>query len=105
LLDSLAQVVDIVERGRRALVSGDLAELGRLMNAQQGQEDVMGTSTERLRGFCRVAMDSGALGAKQMGAGGGGCMIALCPGRVEPVLRALEAAGGQSWAFDIFDES
>jgi len=105
LLDSLAQVVDIVERGRRALVSGDLAELGRLMTAQQGQEDVMGTSTERLRSYCRVALEAGALGAKQMGAGGGGCMIALCPGRVEPVLRALDAVGGQSWAFDIFDES
>lgn len=103
LIGSLARVVDIVEKGRVALAANDLPTLGRLMSEQQVEENLMGTATERLRAFCRVALQAGALGAKQMGAGGGGCMIALCPGRVAPVQRALEAAGGQAWAFDIFD--
>ena len=103
LLGSLARVVDIVEKGRAALVANDLPALGRLMSEQQIEENLMGTATERLRELCRVALEAGALGAKQMGAGGGGCMIALCPGRVSPVQLALEAVGGQAWAFDIYE--
>ena len=92
-----------MEKGRAALVANDLPALGRLMSEQQIEENLMGTATERLRELCRVALEAGALGAKQMGAGGGGCMIALCPGRVSPVQLALEAAGGQAWAFDIYE--
>jgi mevalonate kinase len=105
LLGSLGRVVEIVERGRQALIAGDLSALGQLMSAQQVEEDLMGTSTERLRRYCGVARQAGALGAKQMGAGGGGCMIALCPGRVSMVKDALESAGGRVWAFDIYDET
>ncbi len=102
LLDSLDRVVGLVEEGRRAIEAGDLPGLGRLMNLQQEEEKLMGTSTNRLEAFCRAARKAGALGAKQMGAGGGGCMIALCPPESNgAVVRALEALGAPVWKFDI----
>jgi len=43
-----------------------------------------------------VARQEGALGAKLTGGGGGGSMIALCPGSQEAVATAMERAGYQS---------
>jgi len=105
LLDSLGRVVEIVERGREALLNGDLDTLGELMNKQQAEEKLMGTSTDRLENFCAAAREAGALGAKQMGAGGGGCMIALCPREgLESVKSALESLGAPAWAFKIVED-
>ncbi len=102
LMDSLARVSGLVEEGRKAIEQGDMAALGRIMSAQQVQEKRMGTSTERLELLCVSAMNASALGAKQMGAGGGGCMIALCgPCGIEPVRRALESHGAPVWSFEI----
>jgi len=102
LWDSLLRVVDLVEEGKQALINGDYDRLGWLMNQQQKEEKLMGTSTERLDLFCEVARMAGALGAKQMGAGGGGCMIALCPpGREKEVQSALEAQEAPAWAFEV----
>jgi len=105
LLDCLGRVVDIVEQGRKALLKGDLDTLGLLMNKQQAEEKLMGTSTDRLENFCTAAREAGALGAKQMGAGGGGCMIALCPREgLESVKSALESLGAPAWAFKIVED-
>lgn len=102
LLDSLGRVVDFVEEGRKAVSAGDLPRLGELMRLQQREEQLMGTSTDRLNLLCEVAERAGALGAKQMGAGGGGCIIALCPpGRQGAIKRALESEGAPAWAFQI----
>ena len=102
LLDSLGRVVELVLAGKQAVSRGDMETLGRLMNDQQKEELLMGTSTERLELFCRSARDAGALGAKQMGAGGGGCVIALCPPGREPQIKAaFDGLGAPSWAFQI----
>jgi mevalonate kinase len=102
LVNPLNRVVKLVEQGRQALLKGDLGRLGLLMNQQQAEELAMGTSTERLEAFCAATRQSGAIGAKQMGAGGGGCMIALCPGNESAVLNAIQDLGGTAWAFEIF---
>jgi mevalonate kinase len=104
LMLPLKRVVEIVEDGRRALYANDLPALGELMTRQQVEERLMGTSTDRLNAFCQTSLIAGALGAKQMGAGGGGCMIALCPGSEEPVKAAIESIGGTAWAFEVFRE-
>jgi mevalonate kinase len=104
LWESLLRVADFVEKGRQALISSDLNSLGVLMNQQQGEEKLMGTSTERLELFCAEARTAGALGAKQMGAGGGGCIIALCPPRgVSRVQSALAILGAPTWAFQVIE--
>jgi hydroxymethylglutaryl-CoA reductase len=40
-----------------------------------------------------IARRSGAVGAKLTGAGGGGSIVALCPGTVAQVEEALRGAG------------
>ena len=52
--------------------------------------------------MCKAAKDAGALGAKQMGAGGGGCIVAIAPGNQDEVAKAIKNAGGRAWIFDIF---
>lgn len=104
LLDSLGRVVDIVNEGKSALIRGDITRLGILMNKQQEEEKIMGTSTDRLELFCRTAREAGALGAKQMGAGGGGCVIALAwPEQLGDIKTAMESMGAPVWNFQIVE--
>jgi mevalonate kinase len=106
LMRPLLEVVDLVEAGREAILAGDLERLGAVMDRQQVLEHAMGTSTERLELCCRTAREAGALGAKQMGAGGGGCMIALCPSaHMGAISKALGALGAPVWPFDIVPPS
>jgi mevalonate kinase len=103
LIDSLMRVVELVEQGKAALLQGDLEALGKLMTQQQVEENLMGTSTERLNAFCKTAMAAGAWGAKQMGAGGGGCVVVLCPPeKKDDVQAALAALGAPAWKFEIY---
>ena len=103
LIDSLMRVSELVEQGKQALLSGDLPLLGDLMNKQQVEENLMGTATERLNLFSKAALEAGAWGAKQMGAGGGGCAIALCPAeKVDAVKDALISLGAPAWTFEIY---
>ncbi|MHA1440125.1 MAG: hypothetical protein ACTSPD_21470, partial [Promethearchaeota archaeon] len=73
------------------------------MDAQQEQEIILKAETEKILKLCDAAKKAGALGAKQMGAGGGGCMLAIAPGKQEDVAKAIEKAGGRAWIFDIFN--
>jgi len=104
LMESLGRVVDIVEEGREAFKSQNLQQLGELMNRQQVEEKLMGTSTPRLDLMCSESLDSGALGAKQMGAGGGGCIIALAESdKVSVIKGSLERMGCPVWKFNIIE--
>lgn len=102
LMGPLKKVVGLVEEGRGAIQENDLEFLGAIMDRQQALELAMGTSTDRLERFCQTARQAGAWGAKQMGAGGGGCMIALCPpDRIDRIRRALVKLDAPVWDFDI----
>jgi mevalonate kinase len=106
VMEPLLKVVELVEAGKRAILDADLIALGEVMNRQQIQELAMGTSTDRLELFCATAREAGAWGAKQMGAGGGGCMIALCPpDHIQVISRALRALEAPVWNFDIVPPS
>lgn len=103
LIDSLLRVVNLVDQGKKALLDDDLENLGRLMTEQQKEENIMGTATERLNLLSNTALAAGAWGAKQMGAGGGGCIVALCPPeRKTAVQTSLEALGAPTWDFEIY---
>ncbi len=52
-----------------------------------------------------IARTAGAAGAKLTGAGGGGSIVALCPGKVSEVVRALSSAGYQTIEMDPKQES
>lgn len=87
------EIDEISAAGASALARSDYEELGVLMNVCQGFLNAIGVSTAELEKMISIARKSGALGAKLSGAGGGGAVVALCPGAVSEVSQALEAAG------------
>jgi len=87
------QIDAISLQGANALEAGDYAQLGRLMNVCHGLLNAIGVSTPELERMVAVARKAGALGAKLTGAGGGGSIVALCPGKKQEVEGALRAAG------------
>ena len=102
-LNAFKIIEEGVYQGKKALLKEDFKKLGKLMDTQQEQEIILDAATSQILKLCEVSKDAGALGAKQMGAGGGGCMLAICPGKQEEVAQAIEDAGGRSWIFDIFN--
>ncbi|MCX8204876.1 MAG: mevalonate kinase [Candidatus Nezhaarchaeota archaeon] len=78
-----------------ALKLGDLERLGRLLDINHGLLCAIGVSTRKIDKLVYLARRAGALGAKLTGAGGGGCMIALCYDDVaSKVAWAIERGGG-----------
>jgi hydroxymethylglutaryl-CoA reductase len=79
--------------GAAALRERDYELLGSLMNVCHGFLNAIEVSTPELELMVGIARDAGAVGAKLTGAGGGGSIVALCPGKVEQVADALSSAG------------
>jgi hydroxymethylglutaryl-CoA reductase len=88
-----ARMDEFALQGADALRDGDYERLGRLMNIGHGLLNAIGVSTPELERMVAVARCNGAMGAKLTGAGGGGSIVALCPGRTREVAAALRAAG------------
>jgi len=101
-LNAFSVIENCVREGKDALLKEDYQKLGNLMNIQQEQESVIKADTKKIVALCNAAKGAGALGAKQMGAGGGGCMVAIAPGRKKEVANAINKAGGRAWIFDIY---
>jgi len=82
----------------KALEMGDINAVGELMNINHALLCAVGVSNKPLDRLVYAARKAGALGAKLTGAGGGGCMIALClPDKLEEVAEAIERAGGTAF--------
>ena len=74
---------------REAILMNDHQMIGEFMNINHGLLDAIGVNTEELSKMVFAARKSGALGSKLTGAGGGGSIIAYCPGRVEEVVSSI----------------
>ena len=100
------QIDRISTQGAAALSAGDYTGVGRLMNICHGLLNAIGVSTPELERMVCVARRNGAIGAKLTGAGGGGSIVALCPGRLAEVRQGLRAAGFRTLdiAYDKFRE-
>ena len=79
--------------GAAALQGGDYEELGSLMNICHGLLNAIEVSTPEIESMVSLARSAGATGAKLTGGGGGGSVVALCPGTVSDVISAFAAAG------------
>jgi len=75
------QSEELAFAARRALEEFDLRRVGRLMNENHRLLQEIEVSCEELDYLVNLAREQGALGAKLTGGGGGGCMVALTPGR------------------------
>lgn len=92
--DALFAEIDAISvDGADALRRSDYTRLGKLMNICHGLLNAIEVSTPELEHMVSIARANGAVGAKLTGAGGGGSIVALCPGRVSEVTAALAAAG------------
>ena len=54
-------------------------------------------STPKIEAMLDAALNSGALGGKINGSGGGGCMFAYSPNDPEKVVATIERAGGKAY--------
>ena len=99
----------LVEKARNIIISEldeeeKFAKLGELMNINHGLLDALGVSTKKLSELVYAARTARALGAKITGAGGGGCMYALAPGKQREVATAITIAGGTPMITEISRE-
>jgi mevalonate kinase len=94
----LDAIRSLVGNARLALEAGDAVGLGKLMDLNQMILAGWMLSSSEIEALCRLAREAGALGAKLTGAGGGGCVLALCQGDPTPVLKAWEQAGFQGFS-------
>jgi mevalonate kinase len=102
-LKAFEKIESCVTQCKTALLNNDYQKLGMYMEIQQQQEILLDATTPKILKLCEAAKNAGALGAKQMGAGGGGAMLAIAPGRQNEVVKAIERAGGRAWIFDIYN--
>jgi mevalonate kinase len=89
------QAESLAVAGRKALEVGDLKKVGDLMNENHRLLQEIGVSSKELDLIVDMARKQGAFGAKLTGGGGGGCMVALTPGKElqGKVVSAIKSAG------------
>ena len=89
------QAESLAFEARKALEDFDLRKVGRLMNENHGLLQEIEVSCKELDYLINLAREQGAFGAKLTGGGGGGCMVALTPGKElqEAVATAMEKEG------------
>ena len=75
------QAGNLAIAGRKALEAYDLKKLGELMNENHRLLQQIEVSSKELDTLVDLARKQGAFGAKLTGGGGGGCMVALTPGK------------------------
>ena len=89
------QAEELAHKGRRALKEFDLCQVGKLMDENHRLLQEIEVSCKELDYLVDLAREMGAFGAKMTGGGGGGCMLALTPGKKlqEAVAGAMENEG------------
>jgi mevalonate kinase len=93
--DIVNPVLDAIEGVSMSAIHhlGNPRELGRYMNMNHALLEVLGVGHPQLSRLVLAARSAGAFGAKITGAGGGGCMVALCPKQLKHRIAAsIEAS-------------
>ncbi len=94
---------DLCKEAREILSRGEVKpeRLGEMLTEHHHWLRVLGVSTPKLDTLVEAALNSGALGAKLNGSGGGGCMFAYAPGKQHEVAEAIERAGGKAFIVSV----
>ncbi len=95
----LYQARQIAAEAMAGIEAFDLPQIGDLMNRNQDLLQEAEISCPELDALIDLSRSAGAPGAKLTGSGGGGCMIALTPGKdlQKRVAAAIEAKGLQAF--------
>jgi mevalonate kinase len=94
-------IEQLVARAVAAIAEGRFGDLGAAMDENQRHLSALEVSCPEIDALCRLAHDAGAVGAKLTGGGGGGCVIALAPGREEAVRAAWAHEGYASFVTSV----
>ena len=97
--DLMAQYLDLVGRGEKALEEGDLIALGQCMDENHALCQRLTVSCKESDDLVDAARKAGAVGAKMSGTGRGGLMLALTPTEEiqEAVYEELKKMAPQVW--------
>jgi galactokinase len=76
----------------------DFEGIGELLTEEHSiLRDILHVSTPKIDHLLDIAWDTGAVGGKINGSGGGGCMFVYAPDNPEVVAAAIENAGGEAY--------
>lgn len=101
---ALHRLKEIAREMESALLRGDLAAFGRLLSENWACQKALDPSVTnpQIDALFELALASGAIGGKALGAGGGGCLLFFCQGdREHLVRRKLAEAGTQIIDFNL----
>ena len=103
---TLQAIAALVDNAVLLLRQGDARSVGKLMDLNQMLLAGWMLSTEEIENACRTARETGALGAKLTGAGGGGCVVALAesPESQEAILAAWRKLDIPSFAANVGEQ-
>jgi mevalonate kinase len=89
----------LVEAAKKALLRGDIATIGNLMNQNQKMLQQIAVSGEIDEELVEIALENGAIGAKLTGTGRGGLVIGLAENEdiQEKIVTAIEENGYSAW--------
>jgi mevalonate kinase len=89
----------LVNKGRKALIKGDLTNIGKLMNQNHKLLQEITVSGEINDKLVKIALQNGAIGAKVTGTGRGGLVIALAENEdiKIKIANAIEKKGFDAW--------
>lgn len=94
----MCTIGSISAKGEELVMANDYRSIGELMNVNQGLLDSIGVCIPELSQQIYAARHKGAYGAKITGAGGGGCMVAICePDRCRDIATAIGKSYGDSF--------
>lgn len=96
---------ELARKGAGALTAGDHAALGGFFAEAQAVLAGLGVSSPGIDEMIGAATAAGAIGAKLTGAGGGGAVIALAPGREDQVAAAWRKMGKEAFVTRVGKES
>jgi len=104
IVDPLLDAIEGVTK-RALYCMNNPKEMGWLMNVNHALLEALGVGHPLLSKLVLTSRAAGAFGAKLTGAGGGGCIVALCPTRLRSkVARALEGSNATSFITTIDTE-
>lgn len=89
----------LVEAAKKALIKGDIATIGNLMNQNHKMLQQITVSGEINDELVKIALENGAIGAKLTGTGRGGLVIGLAENEdiQEKIVNDIEEKGYSAW--------
>jgi len=90
---------EIADKAKMALLEGNIATIGNLMNQNHKLLQEITVSGEINDKLVQIALKNGAIGAKMTGTGRGGLVIALAENKEiqEKIAKAFEKEGYDAW--------